>query len=614
MTSIVPIIDDTEFASLVEDGRGLIPRYAPDWTDHNLHDPGITLIDLIAWLVDQQIYRTGFVGESLRGAFTRLMGIAPRGPKSSEVLVWPGPNTLPILDLEAGTKVTTPDIVEAEFTLTHHIRTVQPKVDEIVLVTADEVKPLGNGLTEGRDPLTLLPHAGGGPRALVISLSAPIAQVADAGAISLGFSLTAQSGGAAGAWDAITLEQHDPAGHWHPLEVKDETGGLARSGVILFEPSLLSPARVFRLRLDRGFRPAPVKITRLGLNVLPLREGVDVLEQKIGDGTGLPDQQIDFFSDDIVDRASTLKVLTGAGAWGLVADLETSGPQDRHVRLSPEGLVFGNGLNGQVVLPGAQVRVAPLRRTKGHAGAVAKGLNWVVAGLPYGSNIAPSTPGRDRETLSDLARRARQVVKRREAVLSAQALEARLLVSPLGLARVQVTPRRRPGLDGAEAPGSRTVLIVPARDPNLPPHPATQTLREKVEGFLAPMRLLGERFYVSPPLYVGVDVTVDLVVEADADLQTVRSVAEGAIRARLWDLRRTQDQIIVPWQAGRDVSAGEIEGMMSRISQVLQVPDCQIAPAGLTPSRDPIPLSDREIALAQSVTVTVRRAREGGQR
>ena len=63
MTLPVPKLDTTDFARLIEEARGLIPRYAPDWTDHNLHDPGITLLELLAWITDQDIYRLGLVGD-----------------------------------------------------------------------------------------------------------------------------------------------------------------------------------------------------------------------------------------------------------------------------------------------------------------------------------------------------------------------------------------------------------------------------------------------------------------------------------------------------------------------------------------------------------------------
>ena len=87
MTSIVPDLDSTTFEQLVERARGLIPRYAPGWTDHNLHDPGMTLLDLLAWIVDQQVYRTGFVGDHHLEAFAALLGArrarSVAGPRSA---------------------------------------------------------------------------------------------------------------------------------------------------------------------------------------------------------------------------------------------------------------------------------------------------------------------------------------------------------------------------------------------------------------------------------------------------------------------------------------------------------------------------------------------------
>ena len=45
-----PILDDLRFQKdLVDEARRRIVRYSPDWTDYNVSDPGITLIELFAW-------------------------------------------------------------------------------------------------------------------------------------------------------------------------------------------------------------------------------------------------------------------------------------------------------------------------------------------------------------------------------------------------------------------------------------------------------------------------------------------------------------------------------------------------------------------------------------
>ncbi len=70
-------LDDKSFDRLVEEARKRIPVYAPHWTDHNLHDPGITLIDLFAWLAEMKIYRLNRVPPASHWQLLELVGIAP---------------------------------------------------------------------------------------------------------------------------------------------------------------------------------------------------------------------------------------------------------------------------------------------------------------------------------------------------------------------------------------------------------------------------------------------------------------------------------------------------------------------------------------------------------
>jgi hypothetical protein len=70
---ILPNLDDRSYADLVAEARALIPALAPDWTDHNSADPGITLIELFAWLTEMLIYRLNQVTDKNRLAFLRLI-------------------------------------------------------------------------------------------------------------------------------------------------------------------------------------------------------------------------------------------------------------------------------------------------------------------------------------------------------------------------------------------------------------------------------------------------------------------------------------------------------------------------------------------------------------
>jgi hypothetical protein len=70
----LPNLDDRSYADLVEEMRALIPRYAPDWTDHNESDPGIMLIELFAWLTETLIYRLNRIPEASEVRFLELLG------------------------------------------------------------------------------------------------------------------------------------------------------------------------------------------------------------------------------------------------------------------------------------------------------------------------------------------------------------------------------------------------------------------------------------------------------------------------------------------------------------------------------------------------------------
>lgn len=86
MPITLPNLDDRRYADLVEEARSLIPSYAPAWTDHNESDPGITLIELFAYLSEMLIYRLNRVTDASRYAFLKLLdpGMKPSDTMSLE--------------------------------------------------------------------------------------------------------------------------------------------------------------------------------------------------------------------------------------------------------------------------------------------------------------------------------------------------------------------------------------------------------------------------------------------------------------------------------------------------------------------------------------------------
>ncbi|MCK5015096.1 MAG: putative baseplate assembly protein, partial [Candidatus Omnitrophica bacterium] len=73
----VPVLDDKTFNEIVDEARLLIPRYYPEWTDHNVHDPGITFIELFAWLAEMQIYQLDQITDRNYKNFLQLLNFYP---------------------------------------------------------------------------------------------------------------------------------------------------------------------------------------------------------------------------------------------------------------------------------------------------------------------------------------------------------------------------------------------------------------------------------------------------------------------------------------------------------------------------------------------------------
>jgi len=77
MSIMLPNLDDRRWSDLVEQGRALIPLFAPEWTDHNASDPGITLMELLASVTEMDIYRLNRLTGAQKLRLLALMGVRP---------------------------------------------------------------------------------------------------------------------------------------------------------------------------------------------------------------------------------------------------------------------------------------------------------------------------------------------------------------------------------------------------------------------------------------------------------------------------------------------------------------------------------------------------------
>src|SRR5436305_5761975 len=91
LADFVPVIDDRSYDSIIAEMRARIARYTPEWkpvwTDLNDSDPGITMLQVFAWLGEMLAYRMNKVPELNQLKFLELIGVElqPREPAMVEL-------------------------------------------------------------------------------------------------------------------------------------------------------------------------------------------------------------------------------------------------------------------------------------------------------------------------------------------------------------------------------------------------------------------------------------------------------------------------------------------------------------------------------------------------
>ena len=82
-----PNLDDRRYEDILKEARALIPQYCPEWTNLTDADPGMTLVQLFAWMTEMTIYRLNRVPEKNFLAFLELMGITLSPPQPARAVL-----------------------------------------------------------------------------------------------------------------------------------------------------------------------------------------------------------------------------------------------------------------------------------------------------------------------------------------------------------------------------------------------------------------------------------------------------------------------------------------------------------------------------------------------
>lgn len=87
MPIVPPRLDDRAYDDLVRELIARIPAHTPEWSNPQPGDPGLTLVELFAWLADTVLYRVNLIPDRQRLEFLRMLGVSRRGPRPARGLV-----------------------------------------------------------------------------------------------------------------------------------------------------------------------------------------------------------------------------------------------------------------------------------------------------------------------------------------------------------------------------------------------------------------------------------------------------------------------------------------------------------------------------------------------
>jgi predicted phage baseplate assembly protein len=608
----MPRLDNRRFDQLVEEGAALLPRYAPGWTDHNLHDPGITLIDLLAWLVEMDMYRLDRTSQAAFRAFLRLAGIELCPPQVAEtVLVFDvKPSKKPVA-LSTAVQVASQDD-QVKFQTTRPLRVSAAKI-ESVLAGSESALSDYTGQHQGKRFAPFGSDTQPG-QALYLGFNQ---QPADAEEVCLYVWANSAEHDAALARrlieeyevDAVASaaferpvpcprvdwRQHYSArtqweyyaglNRWVPLaDVVDETRGLTLSGTVRFiMPAALSQAKgavrtkadlyFIRCRLVSGYYECPPEIQRIALNAVLARHAVDIDagKEKNMTSNGRAGQIYQLQHSPVVPGSTRLRVhVNGADEeWQEALDWDRAGPHDRTYVLSPETgqILFGDGLHGCVPKAGAEITVAGYQMGGGLSGNVRagtlkknSGAEPVVIEQPF-----DATGGAEAESLPEAKGRAITWLSEPQRAVTLDDFEQLALATPgVPVKRALALADYDPALPELPALGSLTVVVVPSCAHPIP-EPGPDMLRA-VERYLGRRRTLTTELHVISPSFIIVAVRATLHAGIAADARGLIAAAQSSLNTFLDPLRGGADG--QGWPIGRDVYQSEVMALLNAIPGV----------------------------------------------
>ena len=611
-------LDDRRFQDLVNEARIRIHQTCPEWTEHNVSDPGITLIEAFAWMTDMLLYRVNRIPDRLQVALLDMLGIRLESPVAATTELRfrmsdpAGEDVrLAIGDIEAGTvRTASEDAIIFQTTEDFTIPAARPTAYVVhrggtsfkdVGVAGGWARPNG----ADRLPFATPPAVGDAfylgfdcsLERLLVQLEVDCSQARGAGVDPDDPPLR---------WEVSTGDETDD---WSEAAVLiDRTGGFNYgSGIVELAlpprhaPTTIAGQRAFwvRCRIDKltrsgvagaSFSHAPeifgITAAPIGATI-PAAHSTREPDEMLGRSDGTPGQRFRLRNAPVLELSSeeTLEVLdpdTGQwNRWELRESFVESGPDDAHfgIDLASGEVEFGPAIRspggawrqyGAIPAKGALLRFSRYRHGGGRHGNVAAGtvnvLKGAIPGVSSVTNPAPALGGVDAEALDSARERAAMEIRTRYRAVTAEDFEFLCGEASPAVGRAHCVPPQ----DG----GSIRVHIVPRVDDAdrrlaLAELTPGEALLAEVSEYLDERRLIGTSVDLVPARLRGLSVVTSVQASPRSDLQRVEEDVAYALYAYLNPLvGGTTEGLGTGWEFGRALNQGELFGIVHSIDGV----------------------------------------------
>ena len=608
----VPNLDDRRFQDLVDDAKRLVQQRCPEWTDHNVSDPGVTLIETFAWMTDQVLYRLNRIPERNYIKFLELIGVRLFPPTAARAAItfWlagPQPGTIHIRPGTQAATVRTEADEAIAFTTIGDLAIVPCTLSRLAssLGGEKEVSDHTEAL-EARTSFFCFDKVPKPDDVLLVGLSEAVPSCA----VTLRFKCDIEGMGVDPENPPLVWEAWDGYA-WSACDVdRDGTGGLNRDGdVVLHVPkshavSVIQQQRAGWLRA-RVLKPEPDQPTYTaspiikGLTAFTIGGTVEAVNAELvenellGVSEGVPGQRFALKHHPVVPggAANILEVsgVDGWQEWKQAQHFVDSSAEDRHFVLDAASgeVQLGPGVRepdgtfrnyGAVPPKGSRLRLRSYLIGGGQKGNVARNTITVLkSSIPYVSKVQnrrAAEGGVDGEDIEAAKVRGPIVLRTRDRAVTQEDYEHLAREAAPEVARVRCVTAG----DGADAGGVR-ILVVPAagsHDGRLRFEqlvPAEETL-QRIAHRLEDSRVIGTRVLVEPPVYRGVTVVAKLRPRPNANPSRLQGEALEALYHYFHPIIGGPDRN--GWPFGRPVHVGEVYSVLQGLRGTELVEDARL--------------------------------------